>query len=165
MADDEQPGRLPYESALRVIGRHLDAEPAYHLSVLEVPEGFTVRSYPVHHKTPGRVVQFQWDKLRNLSVFHTAGRDISGRRQRHRGMWANVPSGHENFFRALGFVLDVEHAHSVSIDEVPEGVAVSYMRPTSVGAYEKCRRVHQRAEIEEMLRAAIKRRRSHRVTA
>jgi len=152
--------RIPYQRALRVIGRHLDAEPAYHVSILEVADGFTVRSHPARHRTDGRIVHFKWDRLQDLVIFHSAGRDCARRRHRHQGIWANFPSGHEDFFRALGYTLDQGEASFLSVDEVPEGVAVSYMRPVSGNplSFEKCHTVYHKREIEVMLRAAQERR-------
>jgi hypothetical protein len=160
MVAEEHDERIPYQRALRVIGRHLDAEPAYHVSILEVADGFTVRSHPARHRTDGRIVHFKWDRLQDLVIFHTAGRDCARRRHRHQGIWANFPSGHEDFFRALGFTLDTEGATSLSVDEVPEGIAVSYMRPSPGNAlsFEKCHTVFHKREIEAMLRAAQQRR-------
>jgi hypothetical protein len=160
MAGEEQIDRIPYQRALRVIGRNLDAEPAYHVSILEVADGFTVRSHQARHRTDGRIVHFKWDRLHDLLIFHTAGRDSARRRHRHQGIWANFPSGHEDFFRALGFTLDTENANSLSVDEVPEGIAVSYMRPTPGNAlsYEKCHIVYHKQEIETMLTVAQERR-------
>jgi hypothetical protein len=152
--------RIPYQRSLRVIGRHLDAEPAYHISILEVADGFTVRSHPALHRTDGRIVHFKWDRLQDLVIFHSAGRDCARRRHRHQGIWANFPSGHEDFFRALGYTLDRDGATFLSVDEVPEGVAVSYMRPVSGNplSFEKCHTVYHKREIEVMLRTAQERR-------
>lgn len=160
MAAEEQTDRISYQRALRVIGRHLDAEPAYHVSILEVADGFTVRSHPARHRTDGRIVHFKWDRLHDLVIFHSAGRDCVRRRHRHQGIWANFPSGHEDFFRALGFTLDTEHANSLSVDEVPEGISVSYMRSEDNNplSFEKCHTVYHKEQIESMLRAAQERR-------
>ncbi|GAC1403659.1 MAG: hypothetical protein NVSMB52_17590 [Chloroflexota bacterium] len=167
MEHDEEQVRLPYEHALRAIGRHLDAEPAYHVSVLEITDGFVVRSHPARHRTQGRTVEFDWAKLRYLTIFHTAGRHITSRRQRHRGIWENFPNGHEDFFRALGFILDQEKARSIAIEEVPEGVAVSYSRPhhAAEDSFEKFHAVHQRSQIETMVEQAVRRRGDNQATA
>jgi hypothetical protein len=161
MSDGEQP-RVKYEQALRVIGRYLDAEPTYHLSVVEVPDGFTVESRSSRFKSDGRTVQFTWDRLNDLLVYHTAGRGLSRRHHRHRGIWADFPNGHEDFFRALGFQFDSEGATNVSVDEVPEGVTVSYTRPPAAGKGagepEPQKIVMHKAEIQGMLEAAQARR-------
>lgn len=160
MAAEEKTDRIPYQRALRVIGRHLDAEPAYYLNVLEVADGFTVRSHPAAHRTDGRTVHFQWDRLQDLTIFHSAGRDCARRRHRHQGIWANFPSGHEDFFRALGYTLDAQQARSLSVEEQGEGIEVSYMRsaPDNPVSVEKCRVIYHKEQIESMLLAAQQRR-------
>jgi len=50
LALDPQKEEIDYESALRVIGRHLDAEPSYNVSILEVDDGFTLRYQPTQHR-------------------------------------------------------------------------------------------------------------------
>lgn len=149
-----------YEPALRVIGRHLDAEPAYHISVLEVADGFAVRSHPSGHRSEGRTAHFSWDRLDDLVIYQTAGRGVRRRPPRHSGMWENFPNGHEDFFRALGHVLDAESASSLSVDEVAEGVAVSYMRPSRDDTLhlEKQHSVLRREDIEHLLHDAQQRR-------
>ena len=162
--EEGQTERVEYEPALRVIGRHLDAEPAYHISVLEVADGFTVRSHPSRHRSDGRTVHFTWDRLRDLSIFQTAGRGCRRRPRRHSGMWANFPNGHEDFFRALGHDLDESGASSLSVDEMPEGVAVSYMRPNQDDPlyFDKYHQVMRKEDIERMLQVAQERRNGRR---
>ncbi|HEX6506830.1 MAG TPA: hypothetical protein VF221_04285 [Chloroflexota bacterium] len=168
MSETEQQTQVSYEQALRVIGRYLDAEPTYHLSVVEVADGFTVRSHASRFKSDGRTVQFTWDRLNDLLVYHTAGRGLSRRHHRHRGIWADFPNGHEDFFRALGFQLDSENASSLTVDEVPEGVTVSYMRPDKSAAadaeFETCHTVMRKAEIQAMLETAQARREAGRAS-
>lgn len=157
---DEPRHGVDYEPALRVIGRHLDAEPAYHISLLETVDGFTVRSHPSGHRPDGTSNLYSWDRLNDLVIYQTAGRGVRRRRSRHSGMWANFPNGHEDFFRALGHELDEQQASSLAVDEVPEGVAVSYLRPRAAETllFEKVHRVMRREDIEEALRAARARR-------
>lgn len=161
MAEQPDVG-IGYEPALRVIGRHLDAEPAYHVSVLEVADGFTVRSHPSTHRAEGHTIHYSWDRLTDLVVYQTAGRGVRRRRSRHSGMWELFPNGHEDFFRALGHELDVERASSITVDEVKEGVAVSYFRPSESdpSQAEKVHRLMRREDIEAMLKAAQARRRT-----
>jgi hypothetical protein len=157
---EEQPQRLQYEPALRVIGRHLDAEPTYHLSLLEVADGFTVRSHPSRFRSDARTLQFTWERLKDLVVYNMAGRGCARRRPRHSGIWANFPNGHEDFFRAMGYRLDNEHGTSLSVEELPEGVSVSYMRPMDddVLQMEKAHVVLAYSDIEKMLEDARRRR-------
>jgi hypothetical protein len=158
---EQQDGAIGYEPALRVIGRHLDAEPAYHVRVVEEADGFTVRSHPSIDRTDERRTHYSWDRLHDLVVYQTAGRGVRRRRSRHSGLWENFPNGHEDFFRALGHELDQENASNLSVDEVEEGVAVSYTRPSEndPDRPDTVHRMMQRADIEAMLRAAQARRR------
>lgn len=156
----ERGQRLPYGVALRVIGRHLDAEPTYHLNLLEVADGFVVRTHPSRFRSDARTEQYGWERLHDLVVFHMAGRGCLRRRPRHSGIWANFPNGHEDFFRALGHRLDGESASSLSVEEMPDGVDVSYMRPAEgdVLRLEKAHFLLANTDIEQMLEEARRRR-------
>lgn len=147
--------KLQYEQALRAIGRHLDAEPIYQISMTESPDGFVVRSQQSGHGAESRSIEFGWERLHDLVILQTAGRGLRRRRPRHAGLWANFPNGHEDYFRALGHVLDEEGASGLQVDEIPEGIAVSYDRP---GRSERHRMTMQRADVEQMLRDAQSRR-------
>jgi hypothetical protein len=129
MAAEMPQERVGYEQALRVIGRQLDAEPSYHLSILEVADGFTVRYQPSQQRSDAHSVHYSWERLRDLNVFQAAARGIKRKRGRYHAMWAKFPNGHQDLLRSLGATLDRDRASSLSVDEVPEGIAVSYLRP------------------------------------
>lgn len=156
-ANDET---VSYEIALRVIGRHLDAEPAYHVSILEVDDGFTVRYQVTQHQTDGKTIQFSKDKLADLFVFQTAGRGLARKHERKAGMWADLPHGHQEFFRALGFALDQDGARSISLEELSEEVRVSYMHqdPNNPVRLEKRHVVLRDSDILTMVESARHRR-------
>lgn len=160
MLADRRQDRLCYEQALRVIGRHLDAEPAYHLSVLEVDDGFTVRYQIGQHQSGARTVHFTCDRLHDLYVFNSAGRGVNRKQDRHQGIWGKFVNGHQNFFRALGHLLDNDHAQSLTIDELPEGVQISYVRPdvNDPLRWEKIHLDMREHEIHAMLQSAQQRR-------
>jgi hypothetical protein len=160
MVDLEPRTEIGYEKGLRVIGRYLDSEPSYHVSVLEVADGFAVRAHGTSDRAEGRSALFPWERLRDLVIFQAAGRGVSARRRRRGEVWDKFPNGHEDFFRALGHELDVELARSLSLDEIPEGIAVSYMRPRSKGggSFEKYHTVMGHDEIVALLEAAQARR-------
>lgn len=160
MVELEPRTEIGYEKGLRVIGRYLDSEPSYHVSVLEIADGFAVRTHNNVDRAEGRSSHFPWERLRDLVIFQAAGRGISARKRRRGEVWDKFPNGHEDFFRALGHELDVEQARSLSLDEIPEGIAVSYMRPknTSRGSFEKYHTVMGRDEIAALLAAAQARR-------
>lgn len=151
---------LSYESALRAIGRHLDAEPSYHASVVERPDRFTVRWQPARHRIAGRCEEFGWDRVRHLTVFQSAGRDVGRKHRRLTGLWVDFPTGQEDFFRALGYELDQEKAMNVSIDEFSDRVSVSFVRPSGsqVSPFESHRLIFSRLDIDVLVRAAQARR-------
>lgn len=151
---------IGYEKGLRVIGRFLDSEPSYHVNVLEVADGFAVRSQGRADRAEGRSQHFPWERLRDLVIFQAAGRGVRARKRRRTEVWDKFPNGHEDFFRALGHELDVEHAHSLALDEIPDGIAISYMRRSTSGGktYEKYHTVMGREEITALLQAAQARR-------
>lgn len=128
MVAEQQDVPVGYELALRVIGRHLDAEPAYNISLLEVEDGFTVRYQPALHSSEVRSLHFSKSRLQDLFVFQTAGRGCARKRDRHEGLWAKFVDGHQEFFRALGFVLDQDQACNLSFDELLDEVRISYTR-------------------------------------
>lgn len=116
-----------YENALRAIGRHLDSETAYHARVLEVEDGFTVQFQSSPNHADGHSAHFPWERLQDLLIFNSAGRGVGGKRKRHLGLWADVEGGRENLYRAMGNKLDTDGASAVSVDELPDGVALSFM--------------------------------------
>jgi hypothetical protein len=75
-------------------------------------------------------------------------------------MWEKFPNGHQDFLRSLGSTLDREGASSFSLDEVPEGVAISYLRPDSGNSLrtEKVHTILHDREIHSILEAAQRRR-------
>ncbi len=158
---------LAYECALRVIGRHLDAEPSYHASVVERPDRFTVRWQPARHRTPERCEEFGWDKIRHLTVFQTAGRDVGRKHRRLTGLWSDFPTGQEDFFRALGFELDQDKALNVTIDEFSDHVSVAFVRPSGsrTSPFESRRLTFSRMDIDALIRSAQTRRASPNVSA
>lgn len=161
MRDDGRGEAARYEDALRIIGRHLDSVPSYHASVVEVPTGFTVRWRPARHKTENKLRIFAWEKLDDLDIFNSASRNVRRREQPHRGIWNELPTGHEDFFRAFGHGLDAAAASALTIDEVPGGLAVSWVQPAGEsGRLEKLHRVYKRAEIEQLINDAQGRRRT-----
>jgi hypothetical protein len=161
LAPEPQDENAAYESALRVIGRHLDAEPSYNVSILEVDDGFTLRYQPTQHRFDGRTVHFGATKLTDLSIFQTAGRGCAKRHYRHEGMSLKFADGHEEFLRALGYMLDREGASSLTFDELTDEVRVTYVRATPENAMrtEKRDLAFSESDIQAMVDGARQRRR------
>ena len=160
MEDERQEGSVAYELALRVIGRHLDAEPAYHVSILEVHDGFVVRYQSTQQWSEARTVQFAKSRLEDLFVFHSAARGCPPKPDRHAGLRSKFPTGHQEFMRALGSELDLDGASSLTLDELPEEVRVSYLRadPSNPLRAEKCNMVFDKKDIKSLVETARKRR-------
>lgn len=147
------PALTGYEQVLRVIGRHLDAEPAARISVEEQPTGFMVSSYSSGRRGDVRTIHYSWERLSDLAVYQAAGIGVPRRHVRGIGMWQTLAFGHEVFFRALGRRLDHEGARDLVIDEGEEGVAVAYARPDAqaLGGMQTVYEVLHREDVETLL--------------
>lgn len=160
MAVSPNTNKPNYEQGLRIVGRHLDAEPAYHVRILELDDGFLVRYQPAQHRSDDRTVHFSRERLNDLLVFHASGRGCIRRQERHLGIWGKFPTGHEDFFRALGATLDREEACSLAVDELADEVRVSYVRPDPENPLlsQKCHPVFGEDDIRAMVASARQRR-------
>jgi hypothetical protein len=167
MTAERRTDELNYEQGLRIVGRHLDAEPAYHVRILEVDDGYVVRYQPAQYRSDDRTVHFSQGRLYDLFVFHASGRGCGPRRRdRHLGIWGKFPTGHEDFFRALGAVLDHQFASSLAVDELNDELRVSYMRPDPENPLlsQKCHAAYTEHDIRAMVAAARKLRGTNHLT-
>jgi hypothetical protein len=148
-----------YQWLLRALGAYLDEEPSCRISLAEVSDGFLVRLQRALHKLDPQVEHFKRDSLQEqLTRLRTERKQ--GVRARHQGVWSSFPNGHQDFFRALGYELDQAQARGILIDELEDGVVVTYSYPdTSMGSKWKKRMVVLGiTEIEAILNAAFDRR-------
>jgi hypothetical protein len=123
----DQPGEARrYSRALRVVGRHLDTEPARDVSMVEIEDGFTVRYHPDEQAEEIRTLHFNWERLMDLSIFHSAARGVPRRHDRHAGSWSEFPGGRQELYRALGAVLDDAAAVNLEVEELPGRLRVRY---------------------------------------
>lgn len=120
-----------YQTMLRSVGRHLDEEPSCRITLVEVPDGFLVRLQRTVYKLEPRVQHFKREDLLQDSTQFVRSEKPIGVRQRHQGIWSHFPNGHQDFMRALGYELDVAGASSIVIDELEDGVVLTYTRRTS----------------------------------
>ena len=148
-----------YQWLLRALGAYLDEEPSCRISLAEVSDGFLVRLQRALHKLDPQVEHFKRDTLLE-QLEHLRNKPKNAPRARHQGVWSSFPNGHQDFFRALGYELDQAQARGILIDELEDGVVVTYSYPdTSPGAKWKKRMVVLGvAEIEAILNAAFERR-------
>jgi hypothetical protein len=148
-----------YQWLLRALGAYLDEEPSCRISLAEVSDGFLVRLQRALHKLDPQVEHFKRDTLHE-QIDKLASSRKTPARARHQGVWASFPNGHQDFFRALGYELDQANARGILVDELEDGVVVTYSYPdTSQGSKWKKRMVVLGVgEIEAILNAAFERR-------
>jgi len=148
-----------YQSMLRALGTLLDVEPSCRIAVTEVSDGFVVRTQRSVHTLEPRVRHFDRatlaEQLDRLSNERTRTVD----RVRHAGMWSHLPGGHQEFLRSLGFELDEVLAHGIVIEELEDGIVLTYSYPDSeTKTWRKRMVVLGVSEIEEVLNTAFNRR-------
>ena len=106
---------------LGTLGRYLDGEHAERVRIIESAKGFVVH----HHSAdgPARVTEISWsDLVTRGSAWAGKPRTLRPwRRQSRPG-----GSSYEGVFQALGYELDDVHAHSILLDELPDGLLISY---------------------------------------
>jgi hypothetical protein len=124
MVAEKQPVQKSYSIALRVVGRYLDGEPSYHVSIAETGNGLTVRSHATPRRADERVKHFAWDTIEDMDQYYSAAARGLGAKER-RLQWA-FPCTHEQALRTLGAILDNDSAGNLSVDETASGLDVSY---------------------------------------
>lgn len=145
-----------YEWLLRALGAFLDHQPTFRISVAEVQNGFLVRLQHVLGEIEPEVLRFDRDTLvAQLDQLYERHKPIP--HARHQGLWASFPSGHSDFFRALGRELDSAGARDILIDELEDGVVVTYATARD-GNRSKQAISLTRPDIERILNAAFGRR-------
>lgn len=123
--------RPSYQNSLRALGQYLDRQGAQRVNLLEEVNGYTVR-YQLQRDHPDSVfVRLSHDEIPTVAT-HAEGRKRRGLFGRGRDEHGSSTQTYENVLRALGYELDQVEAYSLLIDEVDEGMLVTYqyLRPT-----------------------------------
>lgn len=121
--DDGVPKALmqpTYQNRLRAIGRQLDLSLYQSMNLMEVGGGILVRGTPRGSRVP-EALEFP-DK--DFTGMFRGGFAARGEQQRERVKTPLLPTGYEDFLRALGYRLDTSFAEAVSIVELDSFVAV-----------------------------------------
>lgn len=159
MAGAETGKENTYQWLLRSLGAYLDTEPSCRITLSETSEGFVVRMQRALHKLEPQVEVFKRETLvqQLQDLMHMPKRQTN---VRHQGIWSNFPNGHQDFFRALGYELDDANARGIMIDELEDGIVVTYSYPSEGNgtAWKKRMVVLGLDEIETILNAAFDRR-------
>jgi hypothetical protein len=129
-ADDRSPGadgapapRVSYQVALRSLGAYLDERNVTRLNVLESNTGFAVRYQPQPEQPETEFVHLSYHDLLSLNG------QLEQKRRRRAFSFAkqeNEKNTYENILRALGYELDAVEAYSLLIDEINEGMLITY---------------------------------------
>ncbi len=111
---------LTYQNRLRVIGRQLDVNRYRLPSIFEVDGGFIVRAIPEHGRTADAL------EFPDRDFFHwvTGAYHTRGKGERGASMSPLLPSGYEDFLRAIGAALDQHEAETVTISEFASIIVV-----------------------------------------
>jgi DNA-binding NarL/FixJ family response regulator len=111
-----------YQNRLRVIGRQLDIYRYHSIVVVEVDGGFMVRAIRSRERTPEALEfpdhDFPW--LVRSSIHDQS----TTKKQTPTKTLELMPTGYEDFLRALGFRLDEMKAESISITEFADCVGI-----------------------------------------
>lgn len=147
-----------YQNRLRVIGHHLDVGQCRDVAVLEIDGGFIVRASSPTHRRP-QALEFPDTEFPRLMQ---EALDYRGHGQKYNGHSRNVPTGYEDFFRALGFLLDNQTAVGITICELDTHILVAGSQPdrSSVGhkALNHFERYLTPDDVQKLLDDAFKRR-------
>jgi hypothetical protein len=148
-----------YQWLLRSLGAYLDREPSCRISLAEVSDGFLVRLQRALHKLEPQVEHLKRETLVE-QLHELMARKPVGPRVRHQGIWSRFPNGHQDFFRALGYELDQSSARGILVEELEDGLVVTYSYPEQNNGTQWKKRmvVLGMEEIEAILNAAFERR-------
>jgi len=146
-----------YQSMLRAIGAFLDAQPSYHIAVAEVPDGFLLRMHRAPHIPEPMVLHVTRtalvEQLEQLRVTKPRKPALQP------GLWSRFPNGHQDFLRALGHELDEASAQSMLLEELEDGIVLTYRYPQpDAVVWHRRLLVLGLPEIEAILNAAFERR-------
>ncbi len=119
---DEQ--RPTYQESLRAIGHFLDGQVYRHVLLYEMPEGFVVRAL---QGASGDLAPDAIEvPLDDVAALIDRYREHRSTEQKEPPRPPLCPTGYEDFFRALGYELDMAGAILVRIVELSAGILVSY---------------------------------------
>jgi hypothetical protein len=111
-----------YENRLRVVGRKLDLSRYRSIALFELEDGFVVRGFLPEARHP-TVLEFAFADFERLTSEAIKGRGEGERK--HHGLSQLLPTGYEDFLRALGWRLDRQLADSIIVVEMVKVFAVT----------------------------------------
>ena len=121
--DDAAP-LVSHEDRLRIVGRSLDLQHYRSAIIVEVPHGVFTRATRIDKHVP-YVLELSDTQIRSASDGMRRQRGAGERLDRH----PLLPTGYEDFLRALGYWLDERSARWIAIHEFKEFIAVGAYSP------------------------------------
>ncbi|MGH2390550.1 MAG: response regulator [Chloroflexota bacterium] len=122
--------RPTYENRLRAIGRQLDIYGYGAINLSEVGGGFLVRALPHGGRSAEALEFLDRDAAQVLSSAVSA----RGEGERSRPTDVLLPTGYEDFLRALGHRLDIGNMEAVTVTELEPLIVVGGIAPLEIGA-------------------------------
>lgn len=149
---------LSYQRMLRAVGSKLDDVQPRRFRIVEVPGGFTL-VFERWDPEPA----LQEEHFSQATLLEKAEQLMRGRKPVQRGIpprWSLTQASYEDSLRALGFELDDCLAHGIFINEVEDGLIVtySYVEPSQGYAWRKHMVKLGSVDVEQVLTAARERR-------
>ncbi|CAN5521815.1 hypothetical protein BH23CHL2_BH23CHL2_07790 [soil metagenome] len=147
-----------YQNRLRVIGYHLDTEHFREAAILEIEGGFIVRAQAKKGKR-AEALEFPDSQFVQLMQGAIDDRGHGAGYDHHSSV---LPTGYQDFFRALGFLLDNQAAIGVTIVELESHFLVAGLEPSNSiaghNAFRRFERYLTRDNIQQLLDDAFNRR-------
>jgi DNA-binding NarL/FixJ family response regulator len=121
--------RPSYENRLRAVGRQLDIYGYRAINLSEMAGGFLVRALPYIGRS-AEALEFLDSDMEHV-LAHAA--TVRGEGERSRPTDLLLPTGYEDFLRALGHHLDTGNVTAITITELEPLIAVGGVAPEEVG--------------------------------
>jgi hypothetical protein len=144
--------RSSYQALLRMLGTRLDEDGAREIRVVEATYGFVTHYQRQGNQSEAGIVEYRSHEL--LAVAEEL------RRRKQRSQAKTHQTRYEDVFRALGYELDQVGGRSILIEELPDGLLLTYQTLSADGGVaRKHMAVLYQDELARMLERAVARRR------
>ena len=145
---------------MRVIGRHLDQYHFHSVNILEVEGGFIVRA-SVAGRTTVETLEFVDNQFPQLLANAVAARGEGERQQSGGG--GLLPTGYEDFLRAVGYELDQRAAEAVTISQLDQLAlvgGVGRIDTTAASRHGQLQWLYRGEDVVNLLDSAYRRRKT-----
>jgi hypothetical protein len=147
--------RPTYQGSLRALGRYLDRNVYRHVMVVETDDGFIVRVFADGGNLKADGIELPLSDVMSLINSHEQTRGLVLPTVKNPPL---CPTGYEDFFRALGFELDVLRVSGVRLIELSTGILVGYSLTNAAGETQRSELLYDIARIGESLARGYQRR-------